>query len=122
MQSTSLLIAIAAFAVTTTGVQAYGGSESLHKAGLDDRQVSAIMVAGNLQALGDIVAARDVLVIAGITDETLLQIHRAKRQADQAAHRNDFTSFTRAQHDAYQFARQHNKRAVMQAVLDEVGL
>ena len=122
MQSKSLLIAIAAFAVTTTGVQAYGGLESLHKAGLDDSQVSAIVVAGNLQALGDIVAARDVLFSAGVTDETLLQIHRANRQAEKTVHHNDFASFTQAQHEAYQFARQHNKRAVMQAVLDEAGL
>ena len=49
MQSKSLLIAIAAFAVTTTGVQAYGGTKILNRAGLSENQIEAIEEARELK-------------------------------------------------------------------------
>jgi hypothetical protein len=98
MQSKSLLIAIAAFAVTATGVQAYGGAKLLKRAGLEDRQVSAIVTAQHLQASGDSDAARDVLVNAGVTGETLLKIHSASQQSKLEIHQSletrDYASFS----------------------------
>ncbi len=61
MQSKSLLIAIAAFAVTATGVQAYGGMKILEKAGLSEEQISAFETARELRQSGDIAGARDAL-------------------------------------------------------------
>lgn len=78
MQSKSLLIAIAAFAVTTTGVQAYGTSKILSRAGLTTEQREAIMQAHELRSEGDFEAARDLLVSAGIDDVALRSLHRAQ--------------------------------------------
>ena len=84
MQSKSLLIAIAAFAVTATGVHAYGGTKILNRAGLSDEQVHAIEEAQELRSTGEFVAARNKLVEAGITEDTLKSIHDAAREARSA--------------------------------------
>lgn len=81
MQSKSLLIAIAAFAVTTTGVSAYAGTDLLEKAGLSETQIEAFEEARELRESGDRDAARDVLVGAGIDEETLRNIHQAVHEA-----------------------------------------
>lgn len=81
MQSKSLLIAIAAFAVTATGVHAYGGTKILNRAGLSKEQVTAIEEAQELRTTGNFIAARDKLVEAGITEDTLKSIHEAAREA-----------------------------------------
>lgn len=81
MQSKSLLVAVAAFALTATGVHAYGGQSILNRAGLSSKQVSAIHDAQQLKAAGDIFGARELLVEAGITEETLKAIHEATREA-----------------------------------------
>jgi hypothetical protein len=83
MQSKSLLIAIAAFAVTASGVHAYGGSKTLYRAGLNKDQVQAVVEASSLRAEGDLAAARNRLVEAGIDEETLRSIHREVRQEKQ---------------------------------------
>ncbi|MCA9358947.1 hypothetical protein KC926_01945 [Candidatus Kaiserbacteria bacterium] len=79
MQSKSLLIAVAAFALTATGVHAYGGSV-LSRAGLSEKQVSAIQEAQHLRQEGDLKAARDLLAEAGITEEVLMSIHQAAKE------------------------------------------
>lgn len=77
MQSKSLLIAIAAFAVTASGVQAYGGAKMLNRAGLNKDQVEAVEEARELRAAGDRTAARNRLVEAGISEDTLQSMRRA---------------------------------------------
>jgi len=79
MQSKSLLIAIAAFAVTTTGAQAYGGA-ILERANISDDQRSALEQAHELRKGGEIEAARDVLVEAGIDEEVLHELRQAARE------------------------------------------
>lgn len=81
MQSKSLLIAIAAFAVTTTGVHAYSGAKILNRAGLSEQQKSAIETARELREVGDLAAARDVLVDAGIDEQVLGSIRAARSVA-----------------------------------------
>lgn len=86
MQSKSLLIAIAAFAVTATGVHAYGGTNVLNRAGLNKNQVEAIRQAHELKAMGDHTAARDRLLAANITEETLHTMQQATKIARLAIH------------------------------------
>lgn len=103
MQSKSLLIAIAAFAVTATGVHAYGGPNILGRAGLSEKQVIAIQEAQQLKATGDETAARDRLAEAGITEETLKSIHRAakavKAEMREALKSDDYEAFKEAVKD-----------------------
>lgn len=97
MQSKSLLIAIAAFAVTATGVHAYGGTKTLTRAGLTDEQVSAIEQAQELRVMGDLTAARNKLAEAGVTEETLLSIREAAKETKdkmrQALKDGDYAAF-----------------------------
>lgn len=100
MQSKSLLIAIAAFAVTTTGVHAYAGTSILNRSGLSEEQKSAIVIAHELRETGDIVGARDVLVEAGIDEAALLSIraarHAAMGEMHQALEDGDYEAFQQA--------------------------
>ncbi|MCA9355315.1 hypothetical protein KC865_02080 [Candidatus Kaiserbacteria bacterium] len=100
MQSKSLLLAIAAFAVTATGVHAYGGSKILSRAGLSEDQMAAIEEARELRSSGNFVGARDRLVEAGITDDTLRLIHRASEETRDAMHEalmnDDYEAFKEA--------------------------
>lgn len=81
MQSKSLLIAIAAFAVTTTGVSAYGGGKLLNRTDLTEEQRVAIELAQELRAEGDLNGARDLLVEAGFDENALRSVHQARNQA-----------------------------------------
>ena len=81
MQPKSLLIAIAAFAVTATGVHAYGGTKIFEKAGLNEDQITALTTARELKEAGDFVAARDLLVEAGIDEDVLRSVHQAAKAA-----------------------------------------
>lgn len=100
MQSKSLLIAIAAFAVTATGVHAYSGSPLMNRAGLTKVQKEAIEEARELRAAGDHTAARDRLVAAGITDEQLRVMHKIASETKSAIHQaildKDYAAFQRA--------------------------
>lgn len=78
MQSKQLLIAVAAFAVTATGASAYGGA-LLNRADLTDDQRIAIEEAHELRAEGELDAARDVLVDAGIDEEVLSKMRKAHK-------------------------------------------
>lgn len=104
MQSKSLLIAIAAFAVTATGVHAYGGTKVLTRAGLSEEQVSAIERAQELRGMGNLTAARNKLAEAGVTEETLLSIRRAAKETKdsmrQALRDGDYYAFKEAVSDS----------------------
>ncbi|MBY0310076.1 hypothetical protein K2Q16_02955 [Patescibacteria group bacterium] len=101
MQSSkSLLIAIAAFAVTATGAQAFVGSDVLLRAGLTTEQVSAFQEARTLRIEGEVEKARDVLVQAGIDEEALAAVRKAAHVARLAMHQalkdGDYAAFTQA--------------------------
>ena len=104
MQSKSFLIAIAAFAVTATGVHAYGGNKMLQRAGLSKDQVNAVEQAQALRAAGDVTAARDTLATAGITEDTLRSLHTTAEQTRSAAHEalaaGDYETFKAAVADS----------------------
>lgn len=97
MQSKSLLIAIAAFAVTTTGVHAFADREMLNRAGLSEEQVLAFEEAKELRRAGDKGAARDVLLEAGVTEDVLRSLHGVAKQVKEGRHEaleaNDYEAF-----------------------------
>lgn len=107
MNSKSLLIAIAALALTATGAQAFS-SNALITAGLTEDQQAAFEVARELRQEGDKTGARNVLVEAGIDEDTLKKVHiaiQAERHAKEEAMTaaltaNDFAAFTIAIHDS----------------------
>lgn len=78
MNSKSLLIAIAALALTATGAQAFS-SNALITAGLSSEQQAAFEIARELREEGNVTKARDVLVEAGIDAETLEKVRSAMR-------------------------------------------
>ncbi len=100
MQSKSLLIAIAAFAVTATGAQAFVGTNYLNQAGLSSGQVQAFTQARELRRKGEVEKARDVLVEAGVTEETLASLRKASKASHSAIHEavesGDFNAFKEA--------------------------
>lgn len=103
MNSKSLLIAIAALALTASGAQAFS-SNALITAGLTEEQQAAFEIARELREEGDVTAARDVLVEAGIDEDTLAKVRtamheerHAEREAMKAAlESNDFAAFIAA--------------------------
>ncbi len=86
MQSKSLLIAIAALAVTATGVHAHAGGSYLSRTNLSTEQRAALEEAAQLRAHGDVTAARDVLIEAGIDETALVSMRQAMRASRQALH------------------------------------
>ena len=84
MKSKPFLIAIAAFAVTATGVQAYQGTQILERAGLSDAQIEAFETARELKEAGDRKAARDVLLEAGVDEDVLKSVHKAMHEVRDA--------------------------------------
>ncbi len=101
MQSKSLLIALAAFAVTATGVQAYDVSNKyLNQAGITSTQVQALSQARDLRRKGEKDKARDLLVKAGVTEETINSLREAAKSAhndiEDAVLKADFTAFRQA--------------------------
>jgi len=97
MQSKSLLIAIAAFAVTATGAQAYVGNHYSEQLGLSSTQVQAFKQAHDLRRKGEVEKARDVLVEAGIDEETMATLRHASHDAiHKAVEDNDFAAFQAA--------------------------
>ncbi len=100
MQSKSLLIAIAAFAVTATGAQAYVGTKNFSQLGLSTEQVQAFTQARDLRRKGEVEKARDVLLEAGVTEDTLASLRTATHASHQAIHEavlaNDYDAFKEA--------------------------
>lgn len=99
MNSKAILIAIAAFAVTASGANAYGGT-ILSRAGLNDEQVAAVEDARELRAVGKFKEARDRLLEAGIGEEQLQSMHRVASQARMAIRKaveaRDYEAFQEA--------------------------
>ena len=102
--SKSLFVAVAAFAVTASGVHAFGSTELLVKAGLNEDQVVAVQEAQELKATGDIEGAKATLESAGITKQTMQQIREVAKEAKQAVHAaveaNDYDAFVVAVADS----------------------
>jgi len=97
MQSKSLLIAIAAFAVTATGAQAYVGTHYSQQLGLSTVQVQAVQQARDLRRKGEVEKARDVLVKAGVDEDTIASLRHASHEAiHEAVATNDFAAFRAA--------------------------
>lgn len=81
MSSKYLLIAIAAFAVTASGAQAFSGNTYLNRSSLSGSQAQAFTVARELKQKGRIDEARDVLVKAGIDESALDSMRQVARLA-----------------------------------------
>lgn len=100
MKSKPFLIAIAAFAVTATGVQAFQGTDILQKAGLTEEQIEAFETARELRESGNLKGARDTLLDAGVDEETIESVHKAMHDARDAIHAaveaNDYEAFKTA--------------------------
>ncbi len=86
MHSKSLLIAIAAFAVTATGAQAFVGSRYLSESGLSETQVEALREAQDLRKEGKSDEAKELLVEAGIDEGAMESLREAMHMARQAMH------------------------------------
>ena len=124
--STSLAFAIAAFTLSAAGAQAFSSQAFLTKAGLSDDQVVAIQEARELRHMGDLDAARAVLIEAGIDLELLAEL-RHQHQVEQVAVRHWLQDqidekLTPEQQDALMVARAANDKATVEAILDEVGI
>lgn len=76
MKSKPFLLAVAAFALTASGVQAFGNSQMLTRAGLSQSQIAAFEVARERREAGDLDGARDVLVEAGVDEAVLLSVQK----------------------------------------------
>ncbi|MCB9811926.1 hypothetical protein H6783_03355 [Candidatus Nomurabacteria bacterium] len=145
MKGKSLLIPIAAFAVTVTGAQAFN-SEVLDMAGLSEEQKSAFEEARELREEGDREGARDVLIEAGIDEDTMDKVREAMHEyrdehraaIDEAVANNDYDAFKEAiagspleeiiqnEDDFAIFVEAHDLRAAgehdeAKALMDELG-
>jgi len=85
MEAKALLIPLAAFALSATGVSAFN-SEVLEKAGLNEDQISAFEEAHELRKEGNKDAARTVLENAGIDLHTMEALREAMHEHKQAMH------------------------------------
>lgn len=107
MEAKALLIPIAAFALSATGVSAFN-SQILEKAGLSQDQISAFETAKDLQKEGDKEKAREVLQEAGIDVETMESVreamyeyrHTMKTAIDRAVEAEDYNAFREAIDDS----------------------
>ncbi len=103
MYSKSLLIAVAAMAVSATSAQAYSG-EVLARARLTEEQQAAFAVARELREEGDFGGAKEVLIEAGIDEEVIERVKAAfleiKKESQTALRTalqgDDFDSFLEA--------------------------
>ncbi len=118
--SKSLLIAVAALAVTTTGAYAHSGL--LSRLELSEEQRAALQVAHELRQDGDLDAARDILLQAGFDEETLEQM----RERTEAQHERMLERFedelSDEQFDALQVAHAANDKETAWAILEEAGI
>ena len=143
MKSKPFLIAIAAFAVTATGVQAFGNSQMLEQAGLSEEQISAFEIAREKRELGDFEGARDALVEAGVDEDVLQSVHKAIHKNREAMYKaleaTDYEGFRSAiagtpladvidnEEDFKQFAKAHALKqegewGEAKAILNELGV
>ncbi len=143
MKSKPFLIAIAAFAVTATGVQAFQGTQILEKAGLTEEQIEAFETARELRESGDFKAARDTLLDAGVDEDTMQSVHKAMHEQrdaiKDAVEAADYEAFKTAvagtplaeavdtEDDFKKFVEAHELREAgkwpeAKAILDELGI
>lgn len=143
MKSKPFLIAIAAFAVTATGVQAFGNTQMLERAGLSEKQISAFEIAKERRESGDFEGARDVLIEAGVDEEVLKSVHQVIHESKDAMRKAledaDYEAFKPAvantpladtidtEDDFRQFAQAHELKQAGQwdeakIILDELGV
>ncbi len=120
MKSKSLLIAVAAFAVTATGVQAHVGIGQLSRAGFTTNQIEAFSEARELRAKGEVEKARDVLLDAGVDEKKLNTLRKISHRTHYKSHH--WLELTDEQRDALRVARQSNDHETVQAILEEVGM
>jgi tetratricopeptide (TPR) repeat protein len=107
MEAKALLIPLAAFALSATGVSAFN-SDVLQKAGLTQEQISAFEQAHELRRDGDKDAAREVLQEAGIDLQTMESVREAihkykeavRSAVDEAVENNDYEAFKIAIEDS----------------------
>jgi hypothetical protein len=100
MKSKPFLIAVAAFALTASGVQAFGNSQMLQRAGLSQAQISAFEVAREKREAGDLDGARDVLVEAGVDEDVLQSVHKIAHESRAAMHK----ALTEQDYEAFKVA------------------
>ncbi len=100
MNSKSLLVAIAALAVTATGSHAFAGGNYLSQAGLSAVQTKAFGVARELRLKGKADEARNLLLKVGIDEKAIEAIRRATKEVhsaiDVALINNDYEAFREA--------------------------
>ncbi len=96
MLTKTILIPLAAFAVTVTGASAFN-SDMLKRAGLNDDQIAAFEEAKELKEAGEKEKARDVLIAAGVDEEVIRQVREAMRESfdatREAIEANDYAAF-----------------------------
>jgi len=117
MQSKSFLLAVAAVAVTATGIYSSVGIKALERARLSRDQVSAFEVARELRDDGKFAEARDVLYAAGIDEMTLVTLQSLIASVpDQDLSRE----IDALKLQAYRVAMQSNDYETALAILDEI--
>lgn len=141
MNGKSLLIPIAAFALTVTGAQAFS-TDVLEKAGLSEEQISAFEEAKELREEGDKDGARDILAEAGVDQDTMESIRQAMKEehhahktaVDEAVEAGDYEAFKDAIQDSpladiitseadfELFVEAHEHREAARAIMEELGL
>lgn len=141
MNPKSLLIPIAAFAVTVTGAQAFN-SDVLVRAGLDETQIAAFEQARELRKGGDKEGARDVLIEAGVDENTVAAVRDAMHKERDAMHEameialeaNDYDAFKTAiegspladiittEADFLLFKEAHDHREAARDIMEELGI
>lgn len=131
MKSTPFLIALAAFAVTATGVQAFSSPQMLEKAGLSEKQISAFEVARELKVAGNLKGARDVLIEAGVDENVLKSVHKIAHAKHAKMHshggmkmkmKEKLHTLSNEQRDALAVARQANNKKAVKAIFKEAGI
>lgn len=143
MKSKPFLVAIAAFAVTATGVQAFGNTQMLERAGLSGKKISAFEIAREKREAGDFEGARDVLVEAGVDEDVLKSMHQVMHESREALRKAledaDYEAFNLAalgsplaevidtEDDFRQFVQAHELKQAgnwgeAKVILDELGV
>ena len=121
-----MMLAVAAFAVSVSSVQAFGNYELLTRAGLSDEQVVAVQEARELRRSGDLIAARDTLIDAGIDEEVVKKLRQAHRDFNAQQKRSHgawmYDQLTVEQQQALHVARSANDRQTVRAIMAEVGI
>jgi len=120
------VLAVAAFALSASSANAFYNQEFLTRAGLSDQQVVALQEARELRRLGELDAARDTLLEAGIDVPILNNLRFAHRER-QLPHRHWLreqitTELTEDEQEALRVARAANDRETVRAILEAAGI